>query len=328
MDLSDRKGWKAAARESLATASYDPKKLILIHTGAVALLSVITTLGGYILSQQLNSATGIGGLGTKSVLQTVEILLQFLPMLVLPFWQIGYVGTTVQIARRKPVSHESLWSGFVHFLPVLRLYLLQMLLYGLIFTVCMYAGSQLFLMTPWAKPLMEPMFALLEDPTNVELEKALMEAAEQAALPMMVINVGLFFAVATPLFYRFRMAQPYIMERPDLGAREAMRGSTRLMRGNKLAIFKLDLSFWWFYLLDAVVSVLYYGDEILAALGVQLPWSEDVSFFLFFVLHLGAMMALYWWRRNEVDVTYAQVYAALQKPKEETEKVNHLWNQV
>ena len=33
MDLHDRRALKAAARDSLAAAPYDPRKLILIHTG-------------------------------------------------------------------------------------------------------------------------------------------------------------------------------------------------------------------------------------------------------------------------------------------------------
>ena len=93
-----------------------------------------------------------------------------------------------------------------------------------------------------------------------------------------------------------------------------MRASSELTRYRRLGLFKLDLSFWWFYLLNAGTLVLCYGDVLLNLMGVSLPWSEDVSYFLFLVLYAAAQLALYWWRKNEVDVTYAQVYTDLQNP--------------
>ena len=42
-------------------------------------------------------------------------------------------------------------------------------------------------------------------------------------------------------------------------------------------------------------------------------------FLLFFVLYLCAQLALYWWKRNEVAVTYAHAYLIL-CPKEETQE--------
>ena len=50
-------------------------------------------------------------------------------------------------------------------------------------------------------------------------------------------------------------------------------------------------------------------------LGITLPWSADVSYFLFFALYLAAQFAIYYFLRNPVDVTYALAYDAI-KPEE------------
>ena len=52
--------------------------------------------------------------------------------------------------------------------------------------------------------------------------------------------------------YRYSMA-PFIMaENPDIGIREAVRRSKMIMHGNKLRLFRLQLSFFGWYLLTAL----------------------------------------------------------------------------
>ena len=75
MDIRDRRGLKAAAREDLAAASYEPRKLILIHTGVTVVLALIIGLLDYLLEQQIGGTGGLGGVGTRSMLETVRTLL-------------------------------------------------------------------------------------------------------------------------------------------------------------------------------------------------------------------------------------------------------------
>ena len=51
-------------------------------------------------------------------------------------------------------------------------------------------------------------------------------------------------------------------------------------------------------------------------LGVELPVSDTVAFFAFYVLYLAVSFAILFFLRNRVEVTYALAYDAV-KPKEE-----------
>lgn len=84
------------------------------------------------------------------------------------------------------------------------------------------------------------------------------------------------------------------------------------MRGHKASLFKLDLSFLWFYVLQILASVIAYGDALMAYFQIPMGFSAEVAFFLFLILSLAGQGILYWRARNHVDVTYAAFYCATQ----------------
>ena len=320
MDRNDRLSYRADAQRSLTEASYDHKKLILLHTGALLLLSVTVNIISFLLGEKIDESGGLGGLGVRGILTTVQSVLNLLPLAALPFWQMGYVYTTVQIARKKPVGPETLLEGFRKFFPVLRLKLLMAGMYMLVVFLTTQVGTMAFMMTPWATPMMSAIFAYSENPEDPSLMAAVDAAAVEAAVPMLVIMGVIFLALAAPLFYRFRFAEQFLMERPLKGAVGAMKASSQLTAGERMGLFRLDLSFWWFYLLAGVSALLAYADMILPWLGIQMPFSEGVNYFLCLALYAVSQLALHWWRKNEVSVTYAQVYADLQNPPPEYTK--------
>ena len=118
-----------------------------------------------------------------------------------------------------------------------------------------------------------------------------------------------------PLFYNYRMVNYVIIDKPALGAMAALRESKQMMRGNRIALFKLDLSFWWYYLAMLLATTVAYGDMILAMLGVSLPGPEMLWYFGFYVAYLGVLLAIYVLLRSRVEVTYALAYDAV-KPEE------------
>lgn len=90
-----------------------------------------------------------------------------------------------------------------------------------------------------------------------------------------------------------------------------------MMYGSRIALFKLDLSFWWFFALEILVAVIAYCDSLLPLMGIPLPMGSTVSYYLFFILSSVCQLALYWWKKGEVDMTYAHVYHALSQPRQE-----------
>ena len=81
-------------------------------------------------------------------------------------------------------------------------------------------------------------------------------------------------------------------------------------------MFRLDLSFWWYYLAQTAIAVLYYGDVLLPALGVSLPISAEAASFVFYAVGLLVQLALLYLFSNRVETTYARFYHALMLPEE------------
>jgi predicted transposase YdaD len=53
---------------------------------------------------------------------------------------------------------------------------------------------------------------------------------------------------------------------------------------------------------------------ILTALGILMPFSDDVAFFLFYLAATAAQVVLLYFCSNKVEVTYAKFYDALRTP--------------
>lgn len=315
MDICDRRGLKAAAGEALRGASYDPKKLILIHTGAILVLSLLSLVLSYVIEQQIGGTGGLSGIGTRAALETVQSVVDLVQGIALPFWQFGWACTSVRLYRREPVGPVSLCEGFRKIGPFFRLYLLQGALYFGIGVVCCYIAAPIFTMTAWAEPFTDVIMQIMSG--TGEVTQAQMQTMVASLVPLMGIVCVVFLVVAVPVTYRLRLAQYHLVDHPEQGARAALRASRRMMKGNVLSLVKLDLSFWWFYVLELLVTAVAYLDLMLSALGVTLPWGSEVSYFGVFVLYGVCLLGLYLWQKARVDVTYAAAYDALRDPEEQ-----------
>ncbi len=303
MNISNRRGLKAEAARALSRASYDPKKLILVHTGASVALGLILALLDYLLEQQIGGTGGLSGVGTRSILETAQAVLTLAQLLAAIFWQIGYVYVALKISRGEEIGIGDLFQGFRQFGPVLRLRLMITLSYVGLSLVSAYVASMIFMFTPWSNVVMEAY--------ELGTEEAMMAAMESVTLPLMGVMCLVMLVLMVPYYYRLRQAEFVLMENPRIGAMMAIRTSREMMRGRRMELFKLDLSFWWFYALEMLTTVVAYGDVLLGMLGVDLPWSSTASYYIFLALCYVCTLVLYWWRGNELQVTYARAYEAL-----------------
>ena len=327
MDLLDRRGLKNAAGDALAQAPRNPKRIILIHTAVTLGIMLLVAVLDYVLSGQIENTGGLSGLGTRSVLTTVQSILQMVQMAVLPFWEIGYLYAAMKMAVKEPAEPGTLLEGLRRFGPLFRIMLLKGLIFLVLGFVCTYVATQIFVMTPLSTPMLEAMAPVLNDPALMESaagEEALMQVVDQALddamLPLLIITGILLCLVYIPISYRLRLVNYSVLENPREGALVAFRRSFRLMRGNCLEMFLLDLSFWWYYLLQILINLVCYGDLILSLAGVSLPWSGELRFFLFYILALAGQFVLYFLARNKVEVTYVTAYHVLSPYRPQQEK--------
>ena len=101
----------------------------------------------------------------------------------------------------------------------------------------------------------------------------------------------------------------------ERSARMAMSLSRRYTKGNCKKLLKLDFSFWWYYVLALGIGILSYGDQLLELAGIALPWSGEMSYIISTGLYMVGLLALNYYCRCQIDVTYAHAYYAL-KPHE------------
>jgi hypothetical protein len=137
--------------------------------------------------------------------------------------------------------------------------------------------------------------------------ETIMEAVEQ---------LGLMLLLGVPILYNYRMVNYIIVDKPAIGALMALRESKIMMRGHRMELLKLDISLWWYHLAFGGITVLCYLDMLLPMMGVELPVSETVAYFVSYGLYLAASFAVQFFLRNRVEVAYALAYDAV-KPEEQ-----------
>lgn len=316
MNIRERRAIHETAQSALDRAPA-PQNIILVYGLICCGLSLAVTVLSGLLGNRISGTGGLGNIGLRSVLSTGQSVLPLLNLIVTACLSLGYHIAILSITRGFDATPRTLTSGFRHFGPILRTMLLQGAIYGVMGIGALYFSSTIFMATPWSKPfvaIVEPYLdALVTTEAASVLDTETLMAAGEALIPMLWIMLGVYLFLALPIYYRFRMVDFCLADDPRLGAIHAMIKSRHLMRRNCLALFRLDLSVWWFYLAQVAISVICYGDVLLSLMGVSLPWNATVSYYLFYGLSLVGQMALYYFAMNRVYAVYAVAYDALQE---------------
>lgn len=325
MDLQDRRAIRNKADQALAAAANVPRKLALLYAGGSAVLSLVCSVIVYLVNLKIDTTGGLGNMGLRSVLSTIATVLPLALSIFTIFLGFGYQSVALRLSRRQVCAPETLLDGFRRFGPLLRLVLLESIIYTALAFLASYAGVFLFLMTPLANDFMEIMLPLVSSVSALNPQIAMDEATYYAmiqSLTKALPFIGLvLLLLATPIFYQFRMAVFALFDAPNRGALAAMKESRTMMKGNRFKLFLLDLRFWWFYLAEVLLAALAYADVLLPTAGIVLPWSDTVSYFLFYALSLALQTGLYYLFLNQVHVTYATAYEILKPEPQEPKKV-------
>ena len=303
---------KGQTVHSLSRTAYSPKKLVAISAGVPLALSLVILLVDWLLNQQIGTTGGLGGMDQRAILTTIQSVLRLAQVAVLPFWSMGYVYAMLRTAKTQDAEPSTLLQGFRNWAPVLRLTMLQATLVLAVGFASAQLGSSLFLMTPWAAPLTDQLEALINagaDLSDVAVMEQMLDLfLSSSIIPMLIFVLVIFLALYFLIIYRFRLAEYCLMENPSLGAMKSLSMSLRTMKGHYFDMLRLDLRLIWYHALTVLAVLLLYGDVALEAMGVALPWSADVSLFLFTILSAGGQFALSLWRQNEVTQIYTHAY--------------------
>ncbi|MBQ8238344.1 MAG: DUF975 family protein [Oscillospiraceae bacterium] len=321
MDIRNRRAVRSAASEALAANPGDPRMVVLAYIAITAGSSLLVSVLINLLGERINETGGLADLGLRSILSTIQTCLPLAQTVVLWYVQLGYQKATVRMARRQAVAPRDLAEGFSYFGPLLRAVLLQGGIYLMMGFITVQVASIIFMLTPFSAEFIELVLPMASDPdafyNALYTDAQLYARVGMALLPMIPIWLVLFGLLAAPFFYSCRMVNYVLLERRGTGALAAMGESARMMRGNRMALLKLDLSYWWFYLAQILLTAVLYGDMLLPRLGVTLPWSATVSYYVFSVAYLVLQGVLFYFFMNRVEATYATAYDALRpRPRE------------
>lgn len=316
MNIRDRRAIHETAANALDRAK-EARRIVLVYGLICCGLSLLSTILSVMLGDRISGTGGLGNIGLRSILSTGQSVLPLINLVVSACLGLGYHTAMLSFTRGFDAGTNTLMSGFRHFGVVIRAMLLQMFIYSGAGFFAMYLSSFIFMATPYSEAFLELMEPVLTSmtvmDTTVALDEATVMAAIETMIPMLWILLAVSLVLFVPLYYRFRMVDFCLADDPRLGAIHAMAKSRKLLRRKCFSLFRLDLSLWWFYAAQVLISLVCYGDILLPMVGIVLPWSNEVSYYLFLVVSLGLQMALYYFGMNRVYAVYAVAYDVLQE---------------
>ena len=318
MNLGNLREIKNVSEERLRRSA-SQQKIVMIYAALTLGLMLLVTVSNYVLGLQMDNFGGLSNLGKRTMLSSVQSMLPVVQSLVIMCLDLGYLAAMLRIARGMYTSPQTLRLGFDRFWLLLRCGIFKGLIMTGVTFVSMYLGIMIFMLTPFSKGAVEIIAPIISQVsllnTEIVIDDVTYGLLMEAMLPAFGICGILMLVLGGPMYYNFRMVNYIIIEKPAIGAMMALRESKKMMKGHRLQLLKLDLSFWWYYLATGVAMVICYGDILLPMLGLELSVPEVVSFFGFYVLYLAASFGVHYFLRNRVEVCYSLAYDAV-KPEE------------
>lgn len=317
MSIPSAKYLKVKAANRLKTGK-EPQKVVLIYAAILAAAALAGNLAGYLLDGQISQAVGLQGMNTRAVLSTATVVVTIAQLLLEEGLALGYCAAMLRIARGQYASGSTLKAGLERLWLLVRTRLLEgVILTAMSFALCMVVVN-IYMLTPFSNRLVLSKMPLVEaGELTTEAMLSLWSTAYQVLLPVTVLYVVALIPLLWYFSAVYRLVDYLLIEKPQLGALGALRESRRRMRGSMRMLLRVDLSFWWYYLLQAATKVLYPG-LILAALGVTLSVSPTVFLVAALVIYLAADFAVRYFFSNRVAVTYALFYDSLCPKEAET----------
>ena len=311
MEVFDKNTVKERAAGLLEGSRPDLKRTAALHTavsvGAVVAVNLIIML----LPGLFGDTGGLASLGVQSMLDTAQSALSLACQIALIFWDVGLLYSAMLTARSQPAEFSSLNRGFHRFGPVLRLNLLKLCVYMLAGMLCMNVVMIAAAFMPVSQTLnaeLEAMTQTLQAGGELTEEMLFSKNMLLGMAPILILFMVAYGVMLLHLNYRFRLADFLVLDDPRRGALAALVLSNALIKGSKTALFKLDLSMWWYFALQLVLLAVANLGDILALAGVELPLSSDGRFFLFYILYgIGAVAAAYF-TGARYQTVYATVY--------------------
>ena len=308
-----RTSWKLEAQQKLDTGYDQLRKITVFHSAITLGISLLLSALALLIEHFVADTGGLSGIQTRNMLQTLQSLLNSLYSIVQPFWMIGILFAYMCHNRGQQPRREHLLAGFRRLGPVFRLYLLKGLLLVVMAMPCAYLAAMLTVhMSQELITVLKPVTDALANDPAADVEQLIQQIPLKellgAMIPTLAVFGGLYLTVLVYFGCRMRFASYVVLDTPKCGAMAAIKESFRMTKGRVGTLLMLDLSFWLYYVLLGLATILAFADLLLPQFGVPLPqWAGLICY----SLYAAAMLGLDYTVRPRVEATYALVYDAL-----------------
>ena len=318
MNLRNRREIKAFAAQRLKQ-SPSQQKIVMIYAALTLGLAALVTVVSFVLDLQIDNYGGLSNLGKRSMLSSLQSVLPFAQSVLSLCLDVGYLAAMLRVARGMYTSPQTLRLGFDRFWLLMRCAIFKGLIMTGVMFACLYLGIVIFTLTPFYDSVQEIVLPLLGQvsllDTGIVIDDVTYAALMDAMMPAFVICGILMVLLGVPVLYNYRMVNYIIVDKPGIGAIRALMESKKMMRGNRFALLKLDVSLWWYHLAFWAAMVVGYGDILLPMIGVRLPMLETAAYFVFYALYLAASFGVHFFLRNRAEVAYALAYDSVKPPE-------------
>ena len=293
-------------RHAAGTLAAPARPIVIRHTAVYLAVGLLLALTALVCDLLMERTGGLGDMGKRTLISTVEMLITLAAQAFLPLWTAGFTCCAIGFARSQSVETGHLLGGLRRWGVLLRLSLCQSFVYFAASYALLMVVMPVFLVTPWGTTLLESMTGILY--TSTELTPEIQSAVISAMGPLYVVWIPLVMALSLFLSYQFRLALYRVLDADRPGAVRAMWESCRLIHRHRWQLVKLDLSWWWYYLLSALLSLILYVPELLTLLEVSLPVDSNILYLVCYLVYAVALGLLYLTSLAKVETSYALFY--------------------
>lgn len=313
MDIQNSNSLQQSAQHALRRGR-EPKKVVLTFAVANLVISLALTLLDLWLSDQISGTGGLSQIGTRAIFSTAQSVLSYAGTIIAMCLNLGFRHAMMRIARGQYADHTDLKVGFQRFFPLLRLTLLQGIIYLGIILLVYQVVAFIYALTPWGESMVELIYPIMVS-GDFNVDDATFLQMIQLLIPFLIGFAALGAAALIPFCFWFRMSHYTILDDPRHGAFAALRASRKMMRGNCFHLFRLDLRLWAYHLLIALSSLSYYSVFLLYF--VELPIDSTVFSWVTYAVALALQFAADYFLRAKAEVSYVMAYECIhEKPQD------------
>lgn len=291
------------ASDQLKENRKDFSKVVLIHSAVTAGISFVVILFTW-LTQHTGSDHGISSVDQQILLTTVQVMLQLISTVALPFWNAGLILCALRTVRGERNTALTLTEGFRRWSVIASALLIQGVNYFALSMLSSLASSTFLSTIPLPPAFQEAILDYAEAPVYPPPDNIMIFLNIY-----MAVNLVSLLILLIPRLYLHRLVPYKIMDSDEpCNGLQAVMYSRILMKGNRRKLLILDLSFGWFYLLEFAISAVAIGDLLMAALGISLPIGQEITGLLFPIAALLLRLLLHWWAKPKLMITYTLFY--------------------